>query len=255
MPIQILDIFQGNPFNAFQEKATGTDAVLIKAGQGSYQDYLEHKCNYIEQCDHAGLPWGVYWQMDARYSPERHKFALKTFHDAIGFGQMGLWLACEKPFYPCPDWLYARMPYAFYKPVESVWRGLFEYTGFHPGIYSSPAMWKLIFGGCPPALQSEFAAKARLWVAQYQVDKPEKIGLWSKYWFWQYQGEPDYSVFNGEEEEFRQMYFKEPGEGPEPMPADTRYIKLLKDCHPYIIQIETATSNIEALMSDYAEGK
>jgi len=256
MPIQILDIYQGNPFNAVQEKATGTNAVLIKAGQGGTQDYLEHKCGYIEQCDHAGLPWGVYWQMDARYSPERHKAALKAFRDVIGFGQLGLWLACEKPFYPCPDWLYARMPYAFYKPVESIWRGLFEYTGVYPGIYTSPAMFKLIFGQCPLLLQYEFAEKARLWVAQYQVEKPDKIGPWSKYCFWQYQGEPDYSVFGGTDDEFYKFAgIAHDAPEPEPVPADPRYIKLLRDCHPYIIQIETASSNIEALMSDYTEGK
>jgi hypothetical protein len=205
--IQILDIYQGNKFNAQREAATGTDAVLIKGGQGQYHDYIEHKCKYVEDCIETGLPWGIFWQMDARYSPESHKAAIKEFHDLIGFGELGLWLACEKPFYPCPDWMYSRMPFAFYKPIESVWRGITAYTGKAPGIYTSPSMWKLIFGQCPKLLQAEFALKSELWVAQYEVDKPDQIGQWALgYWFWQYTAEPDYSVFCGDEDSFRIKY-------------------------------------------------
>jgi hypothetical protein len=206
MTIQILDIYQGNKYDPQQEASMGTDAVLIKGGQGEYLDLEAHKSTYIADTEAAGLPWGIFWQMDARYSPEKHKAAIKGFHDRHGFGALGLWLACEKPFYPCPDWLYTAMPYGFYKPIESVWRGLTSYTGAIPGIYTSPAMWKLIFGQCPLSLQVEFAAKAYLWAAQYKVTKPDRIGQWLGYWFWQYQAEPDYSVFSGSEGLFNAMY-------------------------------------------------
>ena len=206
MSIQILDIYQGNKFDAEQEKATGTDAVLIKGGQGEYQDYAAHDCHYIDDCERVGLPWGIFWQMDARYSPEKHKAALKLFHDKEGFGRLGLWLACEKPFYPLPDFLYSKMPYAYYKPIESVWRGMFDYSGAYPGIYTSPAMWKLIFSACPLSLQQEFACKAKLWVAQYGVTAPDQIGQWKTYHFWQYEAEPDYSVFSGAESDFTDWY-------------------------------------------------
>ena len=208
MTIQILDIYQGNKFDPEQELATGTDAVLIKGGQGEYQDYAEHRCKYIEASEKAGLAWGIFWQMDARYSPEKHKAAIKEFYDCLGFGSLGLWLACEKPFYSpaCPDWLYSKMPYAFYKPIESVWRGMADHTKETPGIYTSPGMWKLIFGQCPIALQQEFASKAKLWAAQYKVSAPDKIGQWPTWWFWQYQAEPDYSVFAGSEADFKKMY-------------------------------------------------
>lgn len=206
MSIQILDIYRGNYFEPEREINTGTDAVLIKAGQGGYQDYLDNRCIYIDFCDHVGLPWGVYWQMDARHSPEEHKAALKHFFDKLGFGALGLWLACEKPYYPCPDFIYSRMPYAFYKPIESVWRGLQPYSGAWPGIYTSPGMWSLIFGRCPLPLQQEIAANSKLWAAQYKVDRPARIGAWPGYWFWQYMAEPDYSVFAGSEEEFQELY-------------------------------------------------
>jgi hypothetical protein len=218
--IQILDIYQGNKFNAQREAATGTDAVLIKGGQGQYHDYIEHKCKYVEDCIEAGLPWGIFWQMDARYSPESHKATIKEFHDLIGFGELGLWLACEKPFYPCPDWMYSRMPYAFYKPIESVWRGITSYTGKAPGIYTSPSMWKLIFGQCPKLLQAEFASKSKLWVAQYEVNAPDIIGGWYAWWFWQYQAEPDYSVFCLPDEHFQKLYAAAPAGEPSTPPAD-----------------------------------
>ena len=98
------------------------------------------------------------------------------------------------------------MPYAYYKPIESVWRGMFDYCGVYPGIYTSPAMWKLIFSACPLALQKEFASKAKLWVAQYGVTIPDKIGQWPAYHFWQYEAEPDYSVFPGPESDFADWY-------------------------------------------------
>lgn len=186
-----------------------------------YQDYLIAKCNYVDECERVGLPWGIFWQMDARYSPEKHKAALKIFHDRIGFGRLGPWLACEKPFYPCPDFLYNRMPYAFYKPVESVWRGIFDYCGDYPGIYTSPSMWKLIFGQCPSALQKEFADRAKLWVAQYGVKEPDKIGFWPGYHFWQYTAGPDYSVFTGDEAGFQKIYDIEQSKPPV-LPVDDR---------------------------------
>lgn len=206
MTVQILDIYQGNKFDADQEKATGTNAVLIKGGQGEYQDYDAHKCNYIDECVRVGLPWGIFWQQDARYSPEGHKAALKAFFDKHSFGQLGLYLACEKPYYPLTDGNYDKMPFAYYEPVESVWRGLTAYTGKVPGIYSSPAMWKLIFSACPLALQQEFAAKANLWAAQYDVSKPDQIGQWVKWYFWQYEAEPDYSIFNDTDTVFDSLY-------------------------------------------------
>lgn len=220
--IQILDIYQGNKFNADLEFATGTDAVLIKGGQGQYQDYMDHQSRYIDECSRVGLPHGIFWQMDARYSPESHKAAIKVFHDKIGFGELGLWLACEKPFYPLPDWLYSRMPYAYYKPIESVWRGIGEWIGLdlYPGIYTSPSMWNLIFGRCPLALQQEFATRSKLWVAQYGVTVPNKIGQWPAWWFWQYEAEPDYSVFAGSEEQFK-LEYPSPLNPPSPPPTPT----------------------------------
>ena len=209
MTVQILDVYYQNKFDvatAERELNTGTDAVMIKGGQGQYQTYDANKSTHIDSAAIVNMPHGIFWQMDARYTPESHKAAIKIFFDKHGFGNLGLFLACEMPFYPCPQALYSLMPYAWYKPIKSVWRGLTSYTGSAPGIYISISKWKLIFGKCPLSLQQEFAASARLWQAQYKCTRPDLIGQWPTYHWWQYTEGPDYSVANCSDEEFQERY-------------------------------------------------
>ena len=50
MTVQILDIYYQNKFDvatAERELNTGTDAVMIKGGQGQYQTYDDNKCTHI----------------------------------------------------------------------------------------------------------------------------------------------------------------------------------------------------------------
>ncbi len=193
---QILDIYSDNRVDFDQEVATGTDGVLIKGGQGHYQQYRVKKCNFIDQAKDHALPWGIFWQMDARYSPEGCKAAIKDSFPTGDFGPLGLWMACEFPYYSkIIERLYWTFPYAGYKKLEeSVWRGMFNSFGFYPGIYTSISKWNVIFKDCPIGLQQEFAARSRLWVAQYKIAAPDKIGAWVDYTLWQYTENPDYSV-------------------------------------------------------------
>lgn len=191
---KILDVYYGNKFDADREKATGTAGVLIKLGQGGYAEYRAHHCDFIDRAVRAGLPWGGFWQMDARQSPDAHKAAIRSYADYGPLAIRGPWLAVEKPFYPCPEWVYNRMPYAGYKMIESVWRGV-----NYPGFYSSWGMWKLVMGSAPMALQQEMADRSPiLWAAQYGVTQPTLFGAWHKYGLWQFQEDPDYSVISGE---------------------------------------------------------
>lgn len=204
MSIQLLDIYSNNRVNFEQEKATGTDGIFLKGGQGEWPDVPRVHPEWFDQIDALDIPRGIYWQMDARISPEKHKAAIKRLFPDGNFGKLGLWLAVELPFYPLPDFMYWRFPYAGYKMIESVWRGVFAYTGKYPGIYTSISKWNLIFGACPLSLQAEFAEESKLWVAQYKVAQPSKIGAWGEdYTFWQYTENPDYNVYKGTEAEFR----------------------------------------------------
>jgi hypothetical protein len=189
---RILDVYYDNQFDADKEKAIGTAGVLIKLGQGGFAEYRARKCDFIDRAKRVGMPWGGFWQMDARYSPDVHKAAIRSYDD---YGPLGLWLAVEKPYYPCPEWWYWRMPYAGYKMIESVWRGV-----GYPSFYSNIGMWNLVMGGAPWALQQEMAQRSpRMWVAQYGVMQPTLYGAWQRYAMWQYQEGPDYSVVSAED--------------------------------------------------------
>lgn len=212
MTLQVLDIVDGNAFDAAKEKATGTDGVIIKAGQGK----LEYRWKiYADQCESAGLPWGVYWVVDARYSPESHKAAIKLAFPTGYFGKLGMWLDVEKPVTWWPDWLYRAQPYAYYKPIESIWRGVQAYSGTYPGWYTSAGAWDLICPAMPLSLQQEIASKCDLWIANYGVSTPKMRGAWGKWVMWQYQEGPDYSVVN---QDWWDLKFG-PAIPPEPIPV------------------------------------
>ena len=139
MSVQILDIYSGNRINFAQEKATGTDGILLKGGQGEWPDILRVHPEWIPQIETLNIPWGIFWQMDARFSAEKHKAAIKKLYPDGNFGKLGLWLAVELPYYPMPDWMYWRLPFAAYKLIESTWCGVFSYTNKSPEIYTSTA--------------------------------------------------------------------------------------------------------------------
>ena len=199
MSIQILDVHPGGKFDIEHERAIGTDGVILKAGQG-HLEYKWHERAIL--CTMKGMPWGVYWVVDARYNPEGHKRAIKAAFPAGDFGPLGLWLDVEKPVWTMPDIVYRRLPFAYYKPVESVAQGVIAYSGKRPGIYTSPGMFKLCFGIVPVA-KLRWLASLDLWSAQYKNSRPSLYGAWDKITLWQYQENPDYSVFNGSEIDFR----------------------------------------------------
>jgi GH25 family lysozyme M1 (1,4-beta-N-acetylmuramidase) len=68
-----------------------------------------------------------------------------------------------------------------------------------PLIYASPSFWQR-----PPA--SEIEQKADLWIAEWEIERPEKMGNWPGWSFWQYTacgevpgitGSVDLNRFNG----------------------------------------------------------
>ena len=176
MSIQIVDVHPGGKFDIEYELNTGTDGVILKAGQG----HLEYKWRErAALCKGFNMPWGVYWVVDARYNPEGHKRAIKAAFPAGDFGQLGLWLDVEKPIWTMPDIVYRRLPFAYYKTVESVAQGVIAYSHRKPGIYTSPGMFNLCFGIVPRA-KAEWFAGLDLWSAQYKTSRPALYGSWNK---------------------------------------------------------------------------
>jgi hypothetical protein len=186
--MKVIDLYEGNPWES------GGDGYIIKAGQGQ----LEYQWRlHAARADLEGKPWGLYWVSDSRYSPESHKAAIKSAFPGGYFGALGLWIDIEKPYIGMTDAAYRQTPYAYYKPVESLWRGVFQHTGIYPGMYFGPGTWDLIMSGAPQVLQQEFADKCDCWIAHYTLaQQPDMRGKWVSWAMWQYQGEPDYNQVN-----------------------------------------------------------
>lgn len=188
--MRVIDLYEGNAWDP------GGDGYIFKAGQGQreYQWRL-----HASRADLEGKPWGLYWVSDSRYSPESHKAAIKSAFPDGNFGKLGLWIDIEKPYIGMTDAAYRQTPYPYYKPVESLWRGVFAYTGVYPGMYFGPGTWDLIMGATPQALQQEFADNCDCWIAHYTLaHQPDMRGKWVSWAMWQYQGEPDYNQVNPE---------------------------------------------------------
>jgi hypothetical protein len=186
--LNVIDLVDGNAFEH------GADGYIIKAGQGQ----LEYKWrDLVALAKVEGKPWGLYWLVDARYSPESHKAAIKTAFPTGDFGALGLWLDIEKPILGMKDAEYAKLPYGYYKPVESVWRGVQAYTGIYPGMYFGPGSWDLIMWATPTSLQVEFAQKCSAWISHYTSNaQPDMRGMWGSWALWQWREGPDYNRVN-----------------------------------------------------------
>jgi GH25 family lysozyme M1 (1,4-beta-N-acetylmuramidase) len=209
--MKILDVYSQNRFDFLTEKQNGVIGIIFKGGQGEWPDVPRVHPEWFAQCEAAGLAWGVYWLVDGRYSPERHKAAIYRMFPN-GFGKLGLWLDCEKPVLSMTEADYRKLPYAFHPPIESIARGVERECGKLPGIYTSPGAWRLIFGGAPADIQKWFATMP-LWTAQYKTSRPDLYGAWERWTFWQYQESPDYSIYNGTDDEL--LRFIESGQ-PQP---------------------------------------
>lgn len=188
--INVIDLVE---YNAWE---SGGDGYIIKAGQGGWE---YHWRPFVANAEAAGKPWGLYWVVDSRFSPEYHKAAIKAAFPTGNFGKLGLWLDIEKPYLGMKDSEYHKTPYAGYKTVESVWRGVEAYTGVYPGWYFGPGTWDLIIKGygMPIALQQEVADKCDAWIAHYTMwPTPSMRGKWISWAMWQCRGEPDYNRVN-----------------------------------------------------------
>lgn len=194
MTNRIIDLVDGNAFDVQAELAAGTVGIIVKAGQGQ----LEYNWRqYTDQADRVGLPWGLYWVCDSRYSPESHKAAIKTAFPTGFFGQLGLWLDIEKPRIDMTDADYMKTPYHGYPLVISVWRGVQAYSGVYPNWYFGPGSWDLIIADMPKYLQDEISQKCNAWIAHYTAnDHPDMRGSWSTWTLWQWREGPDLNRIN-----------------------------------------------------------
>ena len=192
MGIRVLDIYRGNRVDIAYEKATGIDAVIFKGGQGAYQDMRWNNWHIIDECRDADMPYGVYWVRDARIDPVAEKAAIKESFPDGNFGQLGFFLDVEKPVISMKEADYNRLPFAHYKPIESVLQSMQAFSKTGVGIYTSPGQWALCAGNVPE-LKQEWFAEFPLWSAQY-APSPQLYGKWTEIKMWQFRESPDWSM-------------------------------------------------------------
>lgn len=183
-----MNIIDLAPDNAWEP---GADGYIIKAGQGG----LEYQWQpHVAKAIAAGAQWGLYWVCDARYSPEYHKSAIKHAFPTGEWGNLGFWLDIEKPRIDMSDAQYRALPYPYYKPIESIWRGVATIKGVYPGMYFGPGSWDLIMAATPLVLQQEFADECDCWIAHYTTaPQPSMRGKWTHWALWQWREGPDYN--------------------------------------------------------------
>ena len=214
---KFVDVYSANRFDFEQFVADGYVGVIFKGGQGEWPDVPRVRPEWWKQAKAVGLMRGWYWLVDARYRPSFQVEALKKATN-MDWGELGMWLDCEKPVLSMRDRDYQKLPYAGWRGVYDVSVGV-QKTGASqfadglPGIYTSPGAYKLIFGGAPIESQKWFS-RAPLWTAQYYwrvvlgVSKPVNYGYWNErslHW-WQWRENPDINLWMQSDADFSAIY-------------------------------------------------
>ena len=211
--IKILDCYSGNSHD-FAEALNGTfSGIIFKAGQGDWLDVPSIKPDWWKIAGDKGLLRGWYWVCDSRYRSSKHVEAIKRWRDAKKLdlnAELGLWSDVEYPYMSMTTAEYWKTPYAGHKNVVD-FHYLLETNGINAGLYSADGVYNEIMKGASVA-DHDYLAKFRMWPANYPyiyipgVSRPRMFGRWATWTFWQYHGNPDYSEFNGTEEQFYELF-------------------------------------------------
>jgi len=225
--IKIIDIYSGNAPLSFDKLVLdGYRGVIFKAGQGEWPDVPRIQPTWWNDAKLAGLERGWYWLVDARYRPSNQFEAMKKATN-LDFGELGMWVDCEKPYTTMKDGDYWKTPYCGFNPIYDFMYAVQQtkaskFAEFLPGLYTCPGFWNFISGKMSIGAQQWFA-KAPLWTAQYpyiftQFSKPSIYGAWTKWTLWQYREGPDVNLFNGTVDEYIAFFGLEVGPMPTPIP-------------------------------------
>jgi len=211
--IKILDCYSGNSHD-FAEALNGTfSGIIFKAGQGDWLDVPSIKPDWWKIAGDKGLLRGWYWVCDSRYHSSKHIEAIKRWRDAKKLdlnAELGLWSDVEYPYYSMTTEQYWKTPYAGHKNVVD-FHYLLETNGVNAGLYSASGVYDEIMKGASSA-DHDYLAKFRMWPANYpfiyipRISKPKMFGHWNTWTIWQYHGNPDYSIFNGTDAEFYELF-------------------------------------------------
>ena len=263
--IKILDCYSGNSHD-FAEALNGTfSGIIFKAGQGDWLDVPSIKPDWWKIAGDKGLLRGWYWVCDSRYRSSKHVDKIKQWRDENNLdlnAELGLWSDVEYPYMSMTTAEYWKTPYAGHKNVVD-FHYLLETNGINAGLYSADGVYNEIMKGASVA-DHDYLAKFRMWPANYPyiyipgVSKPRMFGRWATWTIWQYHGNPDYSEFNGTEEQFYELFSGGAVPPIDPPPGETMIVKAnynisIHPDHSVDGYIETFAKNSQAEVSELWE--
>jgi GH25 family lysozyme M1 (1,4-beta-N-acetylmuramidase) len=178
--------------NFVQMRDAGASFVILRAGQGAWIDpdfargYAAAKA--------AGLPRGVYWYFDSRYSPLSQALLCAS---AVGqdFPELGVWLDLEESYG------------GGYRGWQNWIQCLAALKTKFPrvGCYTAPFYWML---NRPQDAESLAYFKSfDLWLAHYNVTTPLVPSPWTSWVLWQYGTPAEGLKYGAESLEIDMNYF------------------------------------------------
>jgi len=222
MTIKLIDLYSGNDeihFSFDKIALEGYSGVIFKAGQGEWPDVPRVKPTWWADAKKAGLQRGWYWLKDARHKSSLEFEALKKWTN-LDFGELGMWVDCEKPITTMKDRIYWTLPYSGYDDIYDLMVRIQDtkasfFNQNLPGIYTAPGFWKMLN---VPAASARWFAQAPLWTAQYNrfISKPTMYGAWTEAKIWQVSEGPDVNVWQGTDAEYK-AFFKPLSDNPLPI--------------------------------------
>ena len=194
-PIADISSWQPPELMNYDALVEGTSGVILRACYGVSQD--KHLETHYEEITSRGGLVGFYQFILSGQEIEEQVEALKRALESKK-RTLGVWADVE-----ITSWSKLTR-----KQLESYLKLVRESFGDELGIYTSQYMWDTSIG-------SPVLGTYKLWVANYQVEKPNlpKKGLWEDWWLWQFTNKGridgvgvnlDLSYFNGSQGEFEE---------------------------------------------------
>lgn len=196
-------------FIDFQFMASKVPGVIIRAGQGTWEDKMFDAS--WEAAGKAGLARGTYWFYDPRVEPKVQ--ARKWAEITRGRGEMEYWADFERLLVGGKEAHGYDNPHQWYDFMEEAKR-LMPNVKF--GVYTGYYYWRERFAGPIPLYWKQYP----LWIASYGTVKPQLPAPWDTYLYWQFtdngdgpaygvaSGNIDLNVFNGTASDFESRYQK-----------------------------------------------
>ena len=156
----------------------GADGVILRAGQGSWEDKRFRQFRADAQ---KVMPFGSYWYYDNNYAPKRQA---ELYASIIGdnYGTLGAWLDLEdSKIGSYGTWRHWADFIEYFKQFSSAPLGIYTRASYIDGKIQADKL--------------PYFAKHPLWVAHYNALTPKIPKGWTDWLLWQYTDSGDGYAF------------------------------------------------------------